>query len=216
MINTFGDRQQALLKLLFKKRESLTIDELSSSLRITRPATRQHLMALERQNWVERGEVLMTGGRPGQTYRLSARGQDLFPKQYSWFSEVLLETLKSQMGSPGLRELMVKLGKEVATQIQEKVPGPDLKGKVEQVAQIMNDLAYQAEASFTGKEAPGSPQVINATNCVYHALATRFPEVCQFDLTLLTELTGAQVVHEQCIIRGGGTCRFRFKAAEKC
>jgi predicted ArsR family transcriptional regulator len=211
MIDVFGDRQQELLKLLFKRRQGLTIDEISTSLGVTRPAVRQHLVALEHQGYVERGERLQTGGRPGQAYRLSVKGNDLFPKQYSWFSEVLLEAMKNQLGEPGLKQLMAKLGDEVATQASAQVPGPTLPDKVRQVAKLMNDLAYQAEATLTGKELPGAPPVIEATNCVYHALATRFPEVCQFDIALLKGLTGAQVVHEQCIIRGGGTCRFRFK-----
>jgi DeoR family transcriptional regulator, suf operon transcriptional repressor len=82
--------------------------------------------------------------------------------------------------------------------------------RVTETAKLMSDLAYQAEAVYTGKEAPGAPPVIEATNCVYHALATQFPEVCEFDVSLLSSLTDATVVHEQCIIRGGGSCRFRF------
>lgn len=211
-MDVFGNRQQDLLKLLLKKKQGLTIDEISDSLSITRPATRQHLIALERLGYVERGELLETGGRPGQTYRLSTKGYDLFPKQYSWFSEVLLDAMKSQMGPEGLRTLMTRLGEEVATQAAEKVQGETLSQRIEEIARLMNDLAYQAETARTGRELPGQPPVIEATNCVYHALATRFPEICQFDIALLSKLSGAQIVHEQCIIRGGGSCRFRFKA----
>jgi DeoR family transcriptional regulator, suf operon transcriptional repressor len=212
MLDAFGERQQELLKLLLKRKQGLTIDEVAGSLRITRPAARQHLIALDHQGYVERGELLNTGGRPGQTYKLSAKGYGLFPKQYSWFSEVLLESLEKELGEKGLHDLMKRLGQEVASQAKAQVPGPSLPEKVQQTAKLMNDLAYQAETTFTGKEQPGSPPVIEAHNCVYHALATQFPQVCQFDLALLSTLTGAQIIHEQCIIRGGGVCRFRFKA----
>lgn len=211
-MNVFGDRQQELLKLLFKKKQGLTVEEIGDSLGVSRPAARQHLVALERLGYVERGELLSTGGRPGQTFRLSVKGNDLFPKQYSWFSEILLDALKSQSGSQGLRDLMNRLGGEVASQVSNRVRGETLSEKVELISKLMNELAYHAETAFTGKELPGQPPVIEATNCVYHALATRFPEVCQFDIALLSKLSGAQINHEQCIIRGGGTCRFRFKA----
>jgi DeoR family transcriptional regulator, suf operon transcriptional repressor len=210
MLGVFGDRQQELLKLLLKHKEGLAPDELASRLGITRPAIRQHLTALERQGYVERGERFATGGRPGQAYRLSAKGNDLFPKQYSWFSEVLLDSLKTQLGSQGLQELMTRLGQEVGAQASAQVPGETLPQRVRETAKLMTDLAYQAEAVATGKGGAGTPPVIEATNCVYHALATRFPEICQFDLSLLSKLTGAQVIHEQCIVRGGGACRFRF------
>lgn len=210
-MENFGDRQQNLLKLLLKKKPGMSIEEISAGLGITRPATRQHLSSLERRGYVERGDLLASGGRPGQSYRLSKNGYDLFPKQYSWFSEVLVESLKSNMGSSGVNELMSRMGQEIGAQVEHRVDGKTLPEKVRQIAELMNDLAYQAEVTFTGKELPGSPPVIEASNCVYHSIAEKFPEVCQFDIALLTRLTGAQVVHEQCIVRGGGTCRFRFK-----
>jgi len=211
MMNALGERQQSLLKLVLKKKLGMTADEISSELGITRPATRQHLVALERLGYLERGALLTTGGRPGQTYRLAAKGYDLFPKQYSWFSEILLESLNTQLGREGLKDFMSRLGTEIGNQASAKVPGDTLRAKVEQTAKLMNDLAYQAETAFTGKELPGEPPVIEASNCVYHSLAQKFPEICQFDLSLLSRLTGADVIHEQCIVRGGGTCRFRFR-----
>jgi predicted ArsR family transcriptional regulator len=211
MMDVFGERQQELLKLLLKKKQGLSAEEIASGLSITRPAARQHLAALERLGYIEKGERIVTGGRPGQTYRLTKKGYDLFPKQYSWFSEVLLESLKTQMGSAALQEFMERLGNDVAAGAAQNVQGEDLKTRVEQVAKLMNDLAYQAETALTGRELPGDPPVIEATNCVFHAVAAKFPEICQFDIALLSKLTKADVIHEQCILRGGGTCRFRFK-----
>jgi DeoR family transcriptional regulator, suf operon transcriptional repressor len=211
MIDAFGDRQQDLLKLLLKKKTGMSIDEIATELRITRPAVRQHLVTLERAAYVEQGKLLSTGGRPGQTYRLTEKGYDLFPKQYSWFSEVLLENLHAQLGDRGLGELMERLGTEIANQNLSRTQDGTLKQRVENVAKLMNELAYQAETALTGKELPGSPPVIEASNCVFHTIAARFPEICKFDIALLSRLTGAQVVHEKCILRGGGTCRFRFQ-----
>src|SRR5438874_1042355 len=77
MVEVFGDRQQDLLKLLLKKRQGLKIEQISEELGITRPATRAHLVALERLGYVERGELVASGGRPSQSYRLSQKGYDL-------------------------------------------------------------------------------------------------------------------------------------------
>jgi DeoR family transcriptional regulator, suf operon transcriptional repressor len=215
MMDAFGERQQELLKLLLRKKKGIGIDEISTELGITRPAIRQHLVALERLGYVEQGELQVTGGRPGQTYRLSQKGHDLFPKQYSWFSEVLLEDLHAKLGSKALGEMMERLGTEIGGQNSGDAKGETLAQKVVRASRLMNELAYEAETVLTGKELPGAPPVIEASNCVFHALATRFPEICQFDLALLSRLTGAEVIHEKCIVRGGGTCRFRFKARGK-
>jgi DeoR family transcriptional regulator, suf operon transcriptional repressor len=213
MMDAFGERQQALMKLLLRKKQGIGIDEIASELGITRPAIRQHLVALERLGYVEPGELLATGGRPGQTYRLSQKGHDLFPKQYSWFSEVLLEDLHAKLGPVELGRMMERLGKEIGG--QNVVQGETLKQRVERAARLLSELAYEAETKLTGKELPGAPPVIEASNCVFHSLARRFPEICQFDLALLSRITEAEVIHEQCIIRGGGTCRFRFKPRKK-
>lgn len=214
-MEVFGERQQDLLKLLLKKKQGLGAEEIATGLGISRPAARQHLMALDRLGYVARAELITSGGRPTQTYRLTQMGYDLFPKQYSWFSEVLLEKLKTQLGSTGLRDLMATIGKDVGAQAAAKVQGATLKVKVEQVAVLMSDLAYQAEAVLTGRELAGSPPVIEANNCVFHSLAAKYPEICEFDIALLTQLTGAEVIHEKCILRGGDTCRFRFKEKKK-
>jgi predicted ArsR family transcriptional regulator len=211
VLNTFKKRQQDLLKLLVKKKQGLQLDEIAAGLNISRPAVRLHLVAVERLGYVERAELLVTGGRPSQSYRLTRKGYELFPKQYSWYSESHLESLKKEKGSAGLRSLMERLGRDIGTQAAEQVKGESLKTRVEQVASLMNDLAYQAEAALTGRELPGDPPVIEASNCVFHTLASKYPEICQFDIGLLTQLTGAQVHHEQCILRGGSSCRFRFK-----
>lgn len=215
MLEVFRKRQQDLLKLLLKKKQGMGAEEIAEGLGISRPGARQHLMALDRLGYVERADLITTGGRPAQTYRLTKTGYDLFPKQYSWFSEVILANLKTQMGSDALRGLMRTMGTDIGEETAKKIEGESLKTRVEQAAELMNDLAYQAETVLTGKELPGSAPVIEASNCVFHGLAAKYPEICDFDLALLTKLTGAEVIHEKCILHGGGICRFRFKEKVK-
>jgi predicted ArsR family transcriptional regulator len=207
MLDAFGERQQALMRLLMKRKEGLTIDGLADELRITRTAVRQHLTALERTSLVERGESLPTGGRPVQVYRLTQKGVDAFPKQYSWFSEAILRAIRTEKGSGGLKKFMEKLGLTVSEGLAERLDGKDAEARVAETVKIMNELGYDAEASGSGGK---GPPPIEARNCVYHALAARYPEVCQFDLALLGRLTDSKVIHETCIVRGGGVCRFRF------
>ena len=50
----------------------------------------------------------------------------------------------------------------------------------------------------------------DARNCVYHHLAAEHPEVCELDLALLSSLLGGKIEHVECMVRGGGSCRFRL------
>src|SRR5690606_17958003 len=71
---------------------------------------------------------------------------------------------------------------------------------------LMDDLGYDAR---TGDDVDGAP-TIEADNCVFHELAMKNPEICQFDLSLLSGLTGSKVDLTECMARGGHVCRFRF------
>lgn len=71
----------------------------------------------------------------------------------------------------------------------------------------MRELGYQ---SGSIDPANGKLPAIEATNCVFHSLAQRYPEVCYFDLALMSEVVGSDVIHDECMVRGGNVCRFIF------
>ena len=66
-------------------------------------------------------------------------------------------------------------------------------------------MGYDARA---GRDAGAA--TIEADNCVFHELAMRNPDVCQFDLALLAGYTGSKVTLDECMAHGGHVCRFRF------
>src|ERR1700716_3986285 len=121
MINLFGVRQQQLLTLLLQKKVGLTVENLSRSLGITDNAVRQHLVALERDGMVARGETQSTGGRPEQLYGLTAAGNELFPRHYSWFAELLINSLQEEQGSDALRKRLESLGTGIGRQIKPRL-----------------------------------------------------------------------------------------------
>jgi len=203
-----GDRRVDLMRRLRGERAGLTIDELAESLKITRPAVRQHLTALERDGLVVAGALRPTHGRPVRTYHLTDRGQESFPKQYAWFSERLLEAVRHEKGAEGLAQWLRAIATPVAAALEPRVAGKPLPAKVDVTVSVMNELGYEADVWPD----PAHPEALGivATNCVYHGLASRIPEVCQFDLELLEQLTGAPVRHEECLVKGGRACRFRL------
>jgi hypothetical protein len=38
------------------------------------------------------------------------------------------------------------------------------------------------------------------------------PDVCQFDLAVLEHVVQSPVLHEECMVKGGTICRFKFSA----
>lgn len=207
MLELLGRRQKDLLKLLLRHKEGLTVDELGAKLQVTRNAIRQHLAALGGDGLVVTGSTKATAGRPTQLYVLSDKGKALFPRQYSWLATLMLDSVRQETGGQGLSKRLTAMGKSVGVQLRDQHPGlrtrPD---KVLKLAELMEHLGYSTAGTTVL-----DPTVISADNCVFHDLAQKDPEVCKFDLALLSTFTDSRVDLQECMAKGGHVCRFKFR-----
>ncbi len=207
MLDMLGNRQKELLQLLLRNKDGLTADELSQQLQITRNAVRQHLAALENDRLVAQGQTRPSGGRPQQLYVLTDAGRECFPRHYSWFAQLLIESIKQEAGADALGERLGRLGEQVAQQVRSQHPGlPTLPERIQRLAEVMADLGYDATVAES-KDAEG---VIEADNCIFHTLAMQNPEVCRFDLALMSTFAEGPIEHERCMAKGEHVCRFRI------
>jgi predicted ArsR family transcriptional regulator len=211
MIELLGTRQKDLLTQLLKQKAGLTVDELSKRLEITRNAVRQHVTALENDGLIMRGDSRPSRGRPEQLYVLTAKGKEAFPRQYSWLAQLVIESVKLETGANRLRDRMGAMGSRVATQLRSQHPG--LKTRQQKI-QKLSDLMEQLGYNTSRVTATGSASVIEADNCVFHDLALKTPEVCEFDLAFLSTFTDSKVDHQECMAKGGNVCRFKFRPKE--
>ena len=107
MMAVTGTSQQEVLSGLLERKSGATLDELVSAVGLSRTAVNQHLIALERDGYVRKAAPRKTGGRPQHIYVLTEEGTNLFPKQYSWFSKLLIETLRERVGEEQARPVHV-------------------------------------------------------------------------------------------------------------
>ncbi|RJF95940.1 HTH domain-containing protein [Noviherbaspirillum saxi] len=208
MLEILGGRQRELLELLQKNKVGMTADGLSEGLAITRNAVRQHLATLENDGLVKKGLTRASGGRPEQLYVLTEKGQECFPRHYSWFAQLLVESIEEEVGKEGFAERLDLIGERVGRQLlrqHHELSTPA--DKIEALSAAMKDLGYNAHTQADEQGAA----VIEADNCVFHNLAMKNPNVCRFDLALLSTFSGCEVEHQECMAKNGNVCRFRFK-----
>jgi predicted ArsR family transcriptional regulator len=239
MIEVFGARQKQLMRLLLKNKGGMTVDELAQALKVTRNAVRQHLATLSKNGFVAPGKTRPTRGRPQQLHILTDPGKEAFPRHYSWFAQLLVDAIAGEHGAEGLRTRLGRVAAAVATQLQQRgavngngtgtangngapnhgAPTPaaaagangngaDLRQKVARLATVMDELGYDARVGADVNSMPA----IEADNCIFHELAKKNPEICHFDLALLSSATDSKVEHHECMARGGNVCRFKFSA----
>lgn len=196
--------QRGLLRALLHNKEGLTVESLTGTLNVSRNAVRQHLTALERDGAVAKGPTRASGGRPEQLYVITERGQEQFPRQYSWFSEMLMGALTTALGEDGASARLDELGRGVGQRIANDLPDDVTpEERVGAAAAAMGGLGYEAKVG-------AAPDEIEAQNCVFHKLAIKYPQICKFDLALLEHATGRKVEHRACMARGDAKCCFKF------
>jgi predicted ArsR family transcriptional regulator len=205
---TPGNSQRAVLDHLLEKKSGATLEELVSAVGLSRTALNQHLMALEREGQVRKGNPRKTGGRPQNVYVLTEEGTNRFPKQYSWFSKMLIETLRQQVGPEQVSQFMFDLGVKLSADLIPRVVGKNRADRLDEIVKIMNETGFVAQTVDSGGS--GKLPRVECRNCVYHDLSKDYPEVCRFDIGFLSGLMGAEVEHQSCMQRGSEICRFKF------
>ncbi len=203
MFNSITSRQNQILKLLLTNRDGLTIDEVSQALDISRSAVQQHFSSLESNQFITPVSLTKTAGRPVKTYIITEKGINHFPKQYAWFSEIILSDLKQEMGTDKFKEYLARLGHNLAIQLQSDFNNKPLNKRLEQLIATMDSLGFQA--SLENKD---ESKQIQACNCIYHDIAKQHPEICEFDRTLISQLLDQDVELKECMAKGGKHCCF--------
>lgn len=200
-------RQQEILKLLLENRAGLSIDELASALDISRNAVQQHLTTLEKDSYVQMGRLSKTAGRPVRRFVLTEAGINSFPKQYAWFSALILTDLKNDMGSEAFQRYFHNLASKLAQNLLAQFTHKSTDERVVELLKVMDSLGFSAE-QLTDSEHQDT--IIEACNCIYHDLAQQHEEICQFDRTLMTLLLGKEIEQTTCMAKGEAICRFKI------
>lgn len=207
MLKGVGSRQQELLTLLLNNKQGMSFDGLARELGISRAAVQQHIASLEGSNLVEAGAYNKTGGRPVRLYTITEAGINLFPKQYSWFSELVLEDIRETQGDDGLAEFMSRLGARTGNSLKPQIEGFSDKEKANFLIKTMRDMGYQASLQHHANDAAES---ISACNCVYHNIAMKYEQVCEFDRSLISTILGKDVEQGSCMAKGDHACEFKL------
>jgi DeoR family suf operon transcriptional repressor len=210
-MKTLHENQRKVLEFLLERPEGATLEEIADRLGITKTAAKEHVIKVTDLGYLTYQDTRGLVGRPRRRYLLSDEGAEAFPRQYSWLSTVLLEQLGQDLGPAGLSRLMGAMAKNVAAGMSARfeLSGPAL---LAEVAKALSELGYRATLKQSDLR---KGAVIEATNCVYHAVAKKHPELCQFDTQFIRSATRMEVRLESCIARGGSVCRFCIKPAAK-
>jgi predicted ArsR family transcriptional regulator len=208
MADTIGTRQRQLLELLLEHKDGLCIDEVAKALNISRNAVQQHISALELEGYLQAGELNKTAGRPVRSYVLTEAGVNSFPKQYAWFSKLMLADLKTEIGSEAFQRFMKRLGENLSQSYLYRFQGKQSAERRQELLKIMDELGFKTDNKVDAGDQEQT--TIKAYNCIFHDLAQKHTEICQFDIALMKVLLNKDVELTECMAKGNGACCFKI------
>jgi len=198
--------RRAILVAL-RKRGEARADDLAQALGITASAARQHLAPLSAAGLLEHRDVRAGPGRPRRVYRLSSAADALFPKAYRELTTDLLDHVGAE--DPGLLERAFEARRRTrVAQAAARLRGRSFAGRVQELARILDESGYLAEAT----PLPGGGYRLAEHNCAILAVARRHEHACTSELGFLQEvLPDADVRRVAHIVSGSTACVYEIR-----
>ena len=197
-------RQQILDYL--RRHGRATVKDLDAHLSLTSTGVRQHLTVLEREGLVESQEERGHVGRPALVYRLTDRGDALYPKAYDELANVLLEEVRETAGSEALQALIRRTATRFAEPYRERLEGRPLAERVEETGAIIRERGFLADSTRDGDDF-----LIRQYTCPYPKVAGQNSCVCALDVEFVRQLVGADARLSTSLLRGDEACTYRVR-----
>jgi predicted ArsR family transcriptional regulator len=200
-----GSRGEILTHL--KRRGPLAADELAAALGISGVAARQNLEHLEAEGLVSVTIERRPIGRPRHRYDLTEAAESCFPANYDHLALMLLEQVAEQDGFARIGELLEGCHRRLLQQQRPEFDGQEPSRRLEMLAARQNAAGYMAEVET---RTDGS-FVLRQHHCPLRRVARCFPQLCQQEQALFSELMEAEVTREEHIERGDRCCTFLIR-----
>lgn len=192
----------------YLRREHLaTVKELASHLALTSTGVRQHLTVLERDGLIEAQEERGNVGRPALVYRLTERGDALYPKQYDELSNTLLEEVRIMAGTQGLQTLLRRVATRLAEPYRDRLAGRTTGERVTEAVRVIEERGCLVDEEPDG----AGGWLINQYTCPFPKVAACNSGVCALDVEFVRQLVGADARLTKSLLRGDASCSYRIK-----
>ena len=201
--------REAALALLMRHGAG-TASELAHRLSVSVQVMRRHLRSLEEEGLVEANLSAEGPGRPSNRWRLTDKGQDLFPDGSEQFALGLMQSLAGSLPPAAVRALMEHQAQQKALDYRRLIGDGPLQGRLGRLVQLRRGEGYVAECEPDGAS-DGEAWIISEYHCSVMRIAEQFPCVCDQELQLIRHTfpdCAVERVHWR--LDKGHSCGFRL------
>jgi len=186
---------------------SASVKDLESGMGVTTTAVREQVAHLLREGFLQATRVRGDIGRPFYVYSLTAKAQDLFPKDYATLARLLLEETLTMHGQEGLRALLNNVSRRMAQKLHDSTQVSELSQKLLGLVASLGETGM--DVSMVSVESSGG-YILKAHSCPYFDVARSHREICEMEQEMMAELLGPGVTVELSsrIVEGACACDF--------
>ncbi|WP_405838847.1 helix-turn-helix transcriptional regulator [Streptomyces sp. NBC_01518] len=183
-----------------------TVADLAGRLGLTQAAVRRHLDALVADDVVEAREQRVYGartrGRPAKVFALTDCGRDAFDQSYDKLAADALRWIAQREGGD---EAVVAFARDrmaaQAIAYRKAIEAVAPENRAEALAKALSADGYAA----TARSAPVGEQLCQH-HCPVAHVAEQFPQLCEAETELFSQLLGTHVQRLATIAHGDGVC----------
>jgi len=192
----------------------LTAVALAERIGLSPAAIRRHLDQLLAEGAIIGREANTQGrrgrGRPARAYLLTDLGRTRLPHAYDSLAVQSLEFLAETTGPEAVTAFARRRAQGLVAGVrQELEDAADVPAKVEVLARAMTGAGFAASVRQVGVG-----EEICQHHCPVAHVATRFPQLCEEEMTVITEALGTYAQRLATIARGDSFCTTFIPAAQ--
>lgn len=187
----------------------MTAKLLAAQLELTTMGVRQHLQQLEEQGKLVFFDQRAARGRPTRHWKISLKGQTVFPNKYEELTLQMIDSIKTVFGEQGLEDLIVQ--RELVVSKHYKLQLKNHHGLAEKLAQLVK--LRTEEGYMASLEQKRESFWLIENHCPICSAAKQCQKFCRSELQLFQELLTplANVYREEHILKGARRCAYRIE-----
>jgi predicted ArsR family transcriptional regulator len=182
-----------------------TVADLAKRLGLTQAAVRRHLDTLAHENVVEPREQRVYGartrGRPAKVFALTDCGRDAFDQSYDKLAADALRWITEHHGEGAVVAFAKARIAAQAETYRQAIDAAPPERRTEALAKALTTDGYAA----TARTAPVGEQLCQH-HCPVAHVAEQFPQLCEAETEMFSELLGTHVQRLATIAHGDGVC----------
>ena len=197
--------RRVLLQALKEDGEGTT-EQLARSTFLSPGAVRQHLLALEVQGLVSYVRVREGPGRPRHVFRLTARGEEIFPQLYSQVANIILAAVEEEDPAVADRILSRVLTEQVDL-AKSNIQAASKADRLLELAKLVEQYGYFPRLEVI----ENAPALLTLRHCPLLDVASQHPRLCDVECEAIKSvLPGASVVRTAHRLDGDDDCRYEI------